>query len=50
VVTVAKHQAEAEKFVVLQDIQDQVHEVAVDIIQIKDKKIFLGLLVNSIRK
>jgi len=32
VITVAKHQAETEQFIVLQDVQDQVYEVAINII------------------
>ncbi len=48
VVTVAEHQAKSEKFVVLQDIQYQIHKIVIYVVKIQDEQIFLFLLIHLI--
>lgn len=47
VISIAQHEAKSEKLVVFKHIQNQVHKVVVDIIQVEDKQILLLLEVVS---
>jgi hypothetical protein len=48
VISIAKHQAKTEELVVFEDVKNQIHEVAIYIIQVKDEEILLLLLINSL--